>query len=79
MAALSDADRRAVWAAWMETNKDPVGIAKADLRAAFNAVDDWIDSNGASLLATFPEPAASSLTTAQKLNIFKQIANKRIG
>ena len=55
------------------------GVAKADLQAAIDATDSWIDSNAASFNTALPDPAKSVLTTAQKTIVFCYVALKRAG
>lgn len=69
MAVLSDVDRIDIWADWMRRNSDPVSILKADLRAAVDAIDAWVDANAAAFNAAIPQPARSALTAHQKARI----------
>jgi hypothetical protein len=77
MAVLTDEDRRAIWAKWMQVNLEACGIEKGDLRAAFNAADDWVDTNRVSFNSAIPEPARSSLTAAQKARILSLVVEAR--
>lgn len=80
MAVLSDADRVAVWAEWMRlisADHELCGITKADLRAAVNALDDWINANAAAINLAIPQPARSSLTSAQKARLLTLIVTRR--
>lgn len=56
---------------------EPIPILKSELKAAGDAIDDWIDSNMASLNTAIPEPARSGLTQAQKIKLFKYILDVR--
>lgn len=50
MAALTDEQRRAAWSAWMvdvSRRRDPCAVTKQDLRAAFDAIDDFFYDVGA--------------------------------
>lgn len=77
MAALSDAARREIWARFMRENDEVVSITKAELRAAFDAIDDWQQSNAATINAAIPQPARGALSPAQKARIFTLIAEQR--
>lgn len=79
MAVLSDNDRFATWAEYMQENKEAIGITKQDLRAAINAADAWIDSNAASFNTALPQPARGALSAKQKAMLFMAVATKRFG
>ena len=69
MAALSDADRRTAWAEWMNTASRlrlPCAVEKADLRAAFDALDTFFEANAGAINNAIPQPARSAMTTQQK-------------
>lgn len=69
MAVLSDADRRTAWAEWMNTTSRlrlPCAVEKADLRAAFDALDAFFEANVTAINNAIPQPARSGLTTQQK-------------
>ena len=80
MAILSDADRLEIWAEFMQEisgDGDPIAVTKADLRAAFNALDDWLDDNAASANIAIPQPARNALTSAQKARILMHVIRRR--
>ena len=81
MAALSDADRNAIYAKFMSessSDHDHLGdMLKVDLRAVVNAVDQWIDDNAASFNNALPQPGQTELTTKQKVKIFVEVAERR--
>lgn len=77
MAALSDADRAAICAQWQRDNTIACGITKADLRAAFNAADDWADANANEYNSALPQPARSTLTAKQKAHLLMAVIAKR--
>lgn len=56
---LSDADRRAVWAAWMRAPVGAAAVTKQQLRAAVDAADDWADAHLAAFTAAMPEALRS--------------------
>ncbi len=75
MPALPDADRWAIWAEWMKT--DPVEITKPQLRAAVDAIDDWVSNNAAAINAAIPQPARGSLTAKQKAKMLMAVVARR--
>lgn len=80
MAALPDNDRAAIWSAFMSelsSVREPIAVTKTDLRAAFNAVDDWVDANAASLNAAIPQPARAALTRQQKARLLMLVIRQR--
>jgi hypothetical protein len=80
MAVLSDVDRQALWAEFMSmssSERDSLGVTKSDLRAAVNSIDDWVNSNAASMNAAVPEPARSALTPTQKARLLTFVVRRR--
>ena len=69
MAILPDVDRERIWRGimrFLSSEREALATNKADLRAAINATDGWIDSNAASFNAVLPLPARTQLTASQK-------------
>ena len=83
MAVLSNADRKEIWAQYMRTVSQAGeaygALSKADLRAAVNATDQWIEDNAGSYNSTIPLPARTALSVAQKTRLFNFVATKRFG
>lgn len=88
MAVLSDPDRSQVWAQAMRERANfggIPGITKQDLRAAVNAIDDWIESaQGAAAPATgfnaaLPVAFRNAATLQQKTALFCFVAMRRAG
>ena len=81
MAELSAQDRLLVYSTWIDfvsRNRQAIaGLSKAELRAAVNAMDTWIDDNQASFNSALPTAARTSLTTKQKVRIFIEVIRKR--
>lgn len=80
MAVLSDGDRSATWAELMQewsSAREPVALTKADLRAAVDAIDTWLNDNAASANAAIPQPARGALTTAQKARLLMFVVRRR--
>lgn len=79
MAVLSDEERRRTTAQWMRANLEAVSITKADLRAAVNATDQWIDDNASAYNLALPQPARGALSATQKTLLFVYVAMRRRG
>ncbi len=80
MAALSDSDRFSVWAQYMSdagSERQAPPLSKVDLRAAINAIDDWVDTNTTAFNNAIPQPARGALTTKQKANLLLYVVTKR--
>jgi hypothetical protein len=78
VAILSNPDR-AVEVATLQRDADcPGAITKADLRAAFDAIDGWWETTGAALAnAALPLPARTAMTTRQKAKLFTALLRRR--
>jgi hypothetical protein len=76
---LGDVDREAIWSSFMSTPDvgEVFSYLKEDLRAAVNAVDDWIDANQASYNSALPDPFKSVATKQQKARLLKWVVNRR--
>jgi hypothetical protein len=81
MAVLSTPDRVAVWAQWMQENKAAVtgAMTKADLQAAVNALDDFLNTNATALNNALPAAARTALSTAQKAALLNYVVFRRWG
>jgi len=81
MAVLSNADRIAVWTALMQdlaaAREALSGLAKADVRAAIDAADDWANTNAVSYNLALPIAARNNLTSAQKARLLQMVIQKR--
>lgn len=78
MAALSDADRAQVWGEVMRTQGLAInGVLKAELRAAVDAIDGWVDSNAASFNTAIPQPARGALSAKQKAALLMFVVDRR--
>ncbi|MGE0724205.1 MAG: hypothetical protein AB7O45_07510 [Alphaproteobacteria bacterium] len=79
MAVLSNADRRDVWAEFQRTPEagETFALSKADLRAAVDAIDQWIDDNAPAFNAAIPQPARGALTAWQKARLFSAVLRRR--
>lgn len=82
MAILTDAGRTAIWKDFGEEisrARDGVGITKAQLKAAVDAIDSWIDANALSLNSAIPQPARGALSASQKARILALVVHRRYG
>lgn len=77
MAALSDADRIAIWAAYMSSETGTFSLTKHELKAAFDAADDWVNSNAAAFNSAIPQPARGALSASQKARLLMAVVAKR--
>lgn len=81
MAVLSDNERAACWAEYMSDvslARETFGaLTKAELRAAVNAIDDFLNTNAAALNSAIPQPARGQLTTAQKARLLVAVVRRR--
>lgn len=81
MAVLSDPDRLEGYQDYAQKNSaDRVtfgAVTKADLRAAFNALDDFFNTNAATINAAIPQPARGVLTSTQKALLLTAVIGKR--
>ena len=77
MAVLPDADRVLVWGRWMRDNNITCSIVKTDLRAAVNAIDQWVDDNASAFNTAIPQPARSALTARQKAWLLNYVIERR--
>ncbi len=82
MAVLPDADRQRIWRGmmrWWSRAREPVaGCLKADILAAVNATDAWIEANQASYNSALPTTFRTNATLAQKTLLFCAVALARV-
>ena len=83
MAALTTADRQRIWRGLMRywsARHEPIGaITKADLQAAVDATDAYIDANAGAFNTALPQPARAQLSAAEKNLLFCTVALLRYG
>ena len=80
MAVLSNADRLELWAEYqreLSTVREPLALTKADLRAAVNALDDYLNTNAGAINSAIPLPARTALTTSQKARLLMFVIRQR--
>lgn len=63
----------------MRSALGPWAVNKTDLRAAVDAVDDWVDANQTSFNTAIPQPARNALTAAQKSALLVYVVMRRQG
>ncbi len=77
---LTPAQRRLIWAYIMSQGLAPGGVTtKADLRAAVDAMDEWIEANQASFNDALPQPYKGEATAQQKVELFALVLRVRTG
>lgn len=54
-------------------------LTKADVQAAVNAADDWVDSNSAAFNSALPQPFRGAASTQQKALLLAYLALRRAG
>lgn len=79
MAVLNETERAGLWALLMEAGLIPPGVLKADIRAAVDATDDFIENNGATINSALPQPYRGAASASQKAILFGLVAMRRGG
>lgn len=79
MAVLPDLDRDRVWRWFMRRNLGDCAFTKADLRAAVDATDSWIDTNASAFNTALPAAFRNSASLTQKTILFCYVAMRRAG
>lgn len=80
MAVLPDADRRVLWAAFMTEIsgvREQLSLTKDDLRAAADALDDFLEANVSAVNNAIPLPARTALTASQKARLLMFVIRQR--
>ena len=81
MAALADQDRADCsddFQRVLSFAREPLpGILRSDIRAAINAIDDFLVTNAAAVNNAFPAATKNNLTTAQKARLVAAVTLKR--
>lgn len=86
MALLDETNRVRTWAHYLRNLVGPVpGVTKADVRAALDATDVWIDSAAAATApatgfnSALPQPFRGAASSDQKTVLFCFVAMRRAG
>jgi hypothetical protein len=80
MAVLSDPDRFELWAAFMQEQSGrhaDLPLTKAELRAAVDALDDFLNANAAAINSAIPQPARGALSASQKALLLEYVIQRR--
>ena len=81
MAVLPEGPRQAAYVAFVDaicSAREEFGIiSKDEIRAALDAIDDWVSTNQASFNSALPLPARTVLTTQQKARLLSFVVDKR--
>jgi hypothetical protein len=80
MAVLDATSRLRLGNEWMRRQTETLaGVTKADLRAAVDATDAWIEGNQASFNSALPTAFRNNATLTQKTLLFCYVAMRRAG
>lgn len=64
----------------LSSRREGIGsLTKADILAAINATDTWIENNAAAYNTALPAAARTALTAQQKLELFHLVSLTRFG
>lgn len=81
MAVLSESDRADIWAEFQsdpQVSSETSGtMTKADLRAAVDALDQFLEDNKTTINNAIPQPARGALTTKQKARLLVWVVERR--
>lgn len=80
MAVLSDPNRASLLAEFsseLSSLRESCTVSRADLRAAVNALDDYLNTNAAAINTAIPQPARANLTTVQKARLLSYVIRFR--
>ena len=80
MALLNDtqrAEERERFSQLLSDVFEPVGLTKADIRAALNAADQWVSDNQISYNNALPNPFKNTATSSQKARLLTLIITRR--
>lgn len=81
MAVLSEEQRKKAWAEFMYdrfVSEGQLGnLLKTDLKAAVDALDDFLDTNALTINNAIPQPARGALTTKQKALLLMYVVATR--
>lgn len=79
MAAMNSADRAACHAELLrDLSSETLGaVTKADVRAAVDAIDQFLHDNASGINTAIPQPARAQLTTSQKARLLMAVVRRR--
>jgi len=80
MALMSAIERFRCWAQYMRDLPGPFGTAsKADIRAAVDAVDQWVEDNQTTYNLALPLAFRNAATPTQKALLLCYVVMRRVG
>lgn len=79
MPVLDSTGRFRLWAHAMRNWPGAMPVSKADLLAAVNSTDEWIEANQASFNAALPQPFRGAASAPQKTFLLCMVAMRRAG
>lgn len=79
MAELDATNRDRVVRWFMRRNTLPCSFTKADLRAAVDACDTWVEANAAAFNSALPQPFRGQASADQKTLLLCWVAMRRAG
>jgi len=81
MAVLNETERRRAWSEHMYdgaiSNGSLGSLLKTDLRAAIDAMDDFLDTNASAINNAIPQPARGALSNKQKALLLMYVVARR--
>lgn len=80
MAILPIADRADIAAEFgrgVSDDRERCAAIKAEVRAAVDALDAFLDANAAAINTAIPQPARGTLTTPQKARLLMYVIRRR--
>lgn len=80
MATMTSPQRAEVHAEVMRDlsrETEPCSCNKPNLRAALDAIDQWVSDNAAAFNSAIPLPARTQLTASQKARLLMVVVGKR--
>lgn len=81
MAVMSAAERAACSAELIReissANQNPGAVTKADVRAAVDALDTWLNDNAATINLAIPQPVRAQFSTQQKARLLLAVIRRR--
>ena len=78
MAALPDTDRHRT-AMQLQRKTGWPSLVKADVRAAVNAVDDFLETNATALNSALPQPFRGAASPSQKALLYAYVCMRKAG
>lgn len=62
---------------FMRLREEADGLTKADIRAAYNALDTWLNANAAVINAALPIPFKTTASTEKKALLLQRVVADR--